>query len=367
MKPTNPWRRIVAVLMIFSLITAACGSDDEAANDVASAQQSAPAEADETPSEAAEEAAPTAVAEEAAAGDDRADWPESITFGAVPSEQASRLDESYGITLQILEDELGIDIEFFQAADYAGIVEAQIAGTIDVAQYGPFSFIIAENNGADIQPAGVMTGAPDEEPGYRSYAITQAGNDEINSLEDFAGRQICFVDPGSTSGYLYPSAGLLGLGIDPETGVTPTFAGGHDAAGISVANGSCEGGFAFDSMVTSLLISNEDIRGVVDVTGENENVNEAEADLKIVWKSEVIAGSPMAINNALPESFVQAFIEVITTKVNEDWAVANGYCEVGECRFSDEDIWGYTYKDTTFFDGVRIVCEETQSPACSEA
>jgi phosphonate transport system substrate-binding protein len=350
-------------LSAVALIASACGDDDDDTD--ANATEAAAVEADPAVEEAASEEAP---AEADAAGERPADWPETLTFGAVPSEQATQLEESYQLTIQILEAELGIDIEFFQAADYAGIVEAQIAGTVDAAQYGPFSYIIAENNGADIQPAGVITDGPDIEPGYRSYGITQAGNGEINGIADFAERNVCFVDPGSTSGYLYPSAGLLGEGIDPESGVQGTFAGGHDASALSVANGTCEAGFAFDSMVTNELIEAGDLRGVVDATGEGETVNEAEAEIKIVWKSPVIAGSPIAINNSLPESFVDAFVDTVSTKLNIDWAVENGYCaSADDCQFTDEEGWGYVYRDATFFDGVRQVCEETQSPACVEA
>ena len=105
-----------------------------------------------------------------------------------------------------------------------------------------------------IAPIGAIVDAPDDEPGYQSYGITQADNDEINGIEDFAGKNVCFVDPGSTSGFLYPSAGLLDAGIDPETDVTPVFAGGHDASVISVKNGDCDAGFAYDTMVTQQLI-----------------------------------------------------------------------------------------------------------------
>jgi phosphonate transport system substrate-binding protein len=46
--------------------------------------------------------------------------------------------------------------------------------------------------------------------------------------------------------------------------------------------------------------------------------------------------------------------------------VENGYCtSVEECRFSEDDTWGYVERDTTFFDGVREVCRETGAPACT--
>lgn len=353
-------RRMLSVAAASCLLLAACSGSDEETEATGDATETTAAPTSATTAAGATEEA----TDDDAAAERPADWPESITFGAVPSEQATKLETSYAVTLDILKSELGVDIEFFQAADYAGIVEAQIAGTVDVAQYGPFSYVIAKNNGADIEVAGVMTDGPDVEPGYRAYGVTQADNADIAAIDDFAGRNVCFVDPGSTSGFLYPSAGLLAVGIDPETGVTGTFAGGHDAAALSVVNGTCEAGFAFDSMITSLLVDQGEIGGVVDATGEGENVNEAEADLKIVWKSPVIAGSPMAISTALPASFIDAFVDVLNTKVNEDWATENGFCTPGECRFSDEEIWGYVTKDDTFFDGVREVCEQTQSPAC---
>ncbi len=134
----------------------------------------------------------------------------------MPAEQASSLEADFTTTRAILIDELGLDeIEFFQASDYAGVIEGIIAGRVDVAQFGGFSYVIATGNGADVSVAGVMTDGPDIEPGYRSYGITQPGSG-IESIEDFAGHTICFVDPGSTSGFLFPSEGLLSAGIDPS-------------------------------------------------------------------------------------------------------------------------------------------------------
>lgn len=281
---------------------------------------------------------------------EREGWPEEITFAAVPAEQNQRLRESYQVTLDILSGELGVGIEFFQAADYAGVIEAMIAGKVDIAQFGPFSYVIARGNGAEIESAAAMVSEKGEEPGYQSFGITQGDSDEVTSIDDFAGRRVCFVDPSSTSGFLYPSAGLLEAGIDPEEDVEGVFAGGHDASAISVANGDCDAGFAFDSMVETLLIESGDIE---------------EGDLKVVWKSEVIAGSPVAIHTDLPESFRQSVRETLVEKVNVDWAAENGYCDSpDDCSFSDEDIWGYDAVDDAFYDGVRKVCEVTKAAQC---
>jgi phosphonate transport system substrate-binding protein len=314
------------MLSVLALVLAACGADGEGdSSDTTAEVESA----------------------EVSGGDD---WPETITFAAVPSEQQERLEESYGVTTSILEDELGVSIEFFQAADYAGVIEGMIAGNVHIAQFGPFSYVIARNNGAEIEPAAAMINDEGGQPGYQSYAITQGDNSEINSLEDFAGKRVCFVDPGSTSGFLYPSAGLLDVGIDPETGVDAVFAGGHDASAISVANGDCDAGFAFDTMVTSVLIDEGDI---------------SEGDLKVVWESEIIAGSPVAMQTSIPDDLRAAIQETFVNKVNVSYAVENGYCaSADDCSLSDEDIWGYVVVDDDYYGGVRTVCEITEAPAC---
>lgn len=277
----------------------------------------------------------------------REGWPEELVFAAVPAEESSALEESYDPIIELLESELGLDIEFFQATDYAGVIEGQIAGNVDLAQYGPFSYVIAKTNGADIEPAGAMVDEKGGEPGYQSYGIVPAGSG-ITSLEDYAGKTVCFVDPSSTSGFLYPSAGLIEAGVDPESGLQPLFAGGHDASALSVASGDCEAGFAFDAMVDQVLVD----------SGQLEP-----GALEVVWRSEVIAGSPLAVSQALPESLVSEINRLIVEEANVDHLTEVGLCEA-DCRLTDEEVWGYAEVDDTFYDGVRAVCETTKADAC---
>ena len=283
-------------------------------------------------------------------GIDKTDWPEKLVVGAVPSEESSSLEQSYAPLLEALAEQLGIEVEFFQATDYAGLIEAQVAGRVDLAQYGPFSYVLAKTRGAQIDVTGVMTEGPEVEPGYQSYGIAKADNDEINDIADFAGKKVCFVDPGSTSGYLYPIQGLIVNNIDPETGVTPVFAGGHDSSVLSVKNGDCEAGFAFDAMVDSNLIESGQI---------------AEGEIKTVWKSEMIAGSPMAHRTTLPATLIAEIQRIVLEDVNTDKLIADGKCtSVEDCGLTDENVWGWVAKDDSFFDGVRAVCEATKSTKC---
>ena len=320
---------VIALVSVVALVMAGCGDDNASGADATDSTNST---------------------EDGEAGDDKAEWPDKLTFAAVPAEADDKLEESYRITVEILSKELGVDIELFQAADYAGVIEAMIADKVDMAQFGPFSYVIAVANGPDITPVGALVDEAEEEPGYQSYGITKADNDAIESLEDFEGKKVCFVDPSSTSGFLYPSAGLLDLDIDPEKDVEPIFAGGHDSSAISVKNGDCEAGFAFDKMVDERLIESGDL---------------AEGDLKVVWKSEVIAGSPFTFRNKLPESLQAEISTTILEKVNIDWAVENDFCDSAEdCPLNDEGTWGYKTVDDEFYEGVREVCRITKSAQC---
>jgi phosphonate transport system substrate-binding protein len=309
----------------------------------------------------------------AAAEVDRTDWPETITFAAVPSEESTALQESYAPVIAAIEGELGVSVEFVQAADYAGVIEGQIAGNVALAQYGPFSYVVAVQNGAAIEPIGALIDAPGAEPGYQSFGIVAGDNTEINGLEDFAGQTVCFVDPTSTSGFLYPAAGLIEAGViasaseeDLAAGLEPIFAGGHDASAIAVATGDCDAGFAFDTMVTTELIEAGEI---------------AEGDLRVVWESEVIAGSPVAVSTQLPQSLRDELSRVFLEVVNSDALREAGYCtapdpaatvpgesvpaDAVDCGITDEGSYGYAPVDDAFYDGVREVCETTQAPQCA--
>ncbi|MEZ5235218.1 MAG: phosphate/phosphite/phosphonate ABC transporter substrate-binding protein [Acidimicrobiales bacterium] len=187
-----------------------------------------------------------------AAADPKADWPDTLRVAAVPSAEEKAQLERYQPIVDVLEEELGIPVEFNFATSYSAVIESMIANKTDVAGFGAFSYVIATGNGAALEPIAIST-QEGEEPVYRSYGITRPTTPPSTRSRTSPARRVCFVDPGSTSGYLFPSAGLLEW-ASAETGVKGTFAGGHAPPALSVANGTCEAGFAFDTMLTSTLI-----------------------------------------------------------------------------------------------------------------
>lgn len=283
-------------------------------------------------------------------------FPATLTLAAIPAENSTDLKASYDPLIKLLEKETGSTIDFVQASDYAGVVEGMIAGNVDLAFFGPFAYVVAGINGAKLTPLGAVIKDEGEQPGYQSYGLTRSDQADINGLNDFAGKKVCFVDPGSTSGFLYPSAGLIEAGVvksgseaDISAAMTPIYAGGHDASALSIANGDCDAGFAFDTMVDKTMIEKGDLQP---------------GQLKTVWKSEMIAGSVFAANDDLGAETVEKLKSIFTEKANVPALEAEGFCEGEACRITDERAWGVVSVSDAEYDGVRHVCDVTGSEKC---
>ena len=139
-------------------------------------------------------------------------------------------------------------------------------------------------------------------------------------------------------------------GLDPAKDVTPVFAGGHDASVLAVVSGQCDAGFAFDTMVTKTLIDKGEIKN---------------GDVSVIWESDVIPGSPTAVSTTLPKDLVDQLTEIFATKLNRPALVAAGYCATeAECGLPEGKEYGYAPVDDQLYDGIRKVCEITNSPSC---
>jgi phosphonate transport system substrate-binding protein len=274
----------------------------------------------------------------------------TLVFAAVPSEESTSLQQSYQSVISLLEKETGQKVQFQNATDYAAVIEGMRAGQIDIAGFGPFSYVLAKNQDAGITPVAAQIDEKGDEPGYQSYGIT-VSDSPITDLAGFAGKTVCFVDPNSTSGYLYPTAGLIEAGVDPAEGVTPVFAGGHDASALAVASGQCAAGFAYDSIVDTQLIESGQLKP---------------GQLRTVWKSETIAGSPVAVASDVDPQLRQKIADAFTQKANVDYLTANGFCaSVQTCEVGEEGGWGYVTVDDAFYNGVRWVCDITKAESCT--
>lgn len=275
-------------------------------------------------------------------------WPKELVVGVVPAENAATQLVRMKNFLSVLEKDTGLPIKFYTATDYAGIIEAQVAGRVDVAWYGPFSYVLAKARGGKIEPFAAPIPSATGKPGYYSYGIAKGTNATVSSLADFKGKNVCFTDAASTSGYLYPLAGLLAIGLQ-SSDYKATLAGGHDKSVLAVKSGQCDVGFAYDDMVDVNLIE----KGLIQ-----------KGDVKVVWKSTPIAGSPMAIRVDLPKT-LQEVVKKSILEMNVPGFVAKGLCATEKgCYILEDSSWGFTPVNDAYYDGIRQVCEATRSSKC---
>lgn len=150
---------------------------------------------------------------------------EPLKLGFVPLIDNDKLVESVKPLEEMLSAELKRPVEAFVASSYVGIVHALDSGQIDMAYIPPLAYVLAHEE-SGVRP-GLVALSKD---GKRSYSseILVAADSNIQSLEDLKGKRVAFVDPSSTSGYLFPGALLKQAGIDLENDISVVFSGGHD-------------------------------------------------------------------------------------------------------------------------------------------
>ena len=259
----------------------------------------------------------------------------TLVFGVVPDSVDT--ETNYQPLMDYIAAETGKTVEYHESTDYAALIEAAVAGKIDVASFSGFTYVTATNNGAALTPISSIITEEGQEPGYFSQAIVPKGSD-ITDLAGFKGKKVCFVDPSSTSGYLFPSYNLLNEGIDPETDVTPVFAGKHDVSVTKTGEGvECEAGFAEDSEVEK--------SDKVDVISET-----------------MVPGAPIVMSNTLPEE-LQTQLADILSQVTIDEIIAAGIDSADSDGFRSV-FFATSPVDDAYYDTIRDICEKTNADQC---
>ncbi len=165
--------------------------------------------------------------------------PDTLKIALLPDENASELIKRNQPLKDYLADALGKDIELIVTTDYSSMIEAMRFGRIDLAYFGPLSYVMAKSK-SDIEPFAAML--VDGKPTYRSILIANVESG-VESYADIRGKKMAYGDRASTSSHLIPKTVLLEqanltAGEDYEA----HFVGTHDAVAVNVANGNADAG-----------------------------------------------------------------------------------------------------------------------------
>jgi len=165
-----------------------------------------------------------------------------LRVGFVPAEDAQQVMQNAQPIVDILQKQLGMEIQPFVAADYTGVVEALRVNKLDVAFLTPASYVLAKNE------ANVKVVLKSERKGIASYyaAIITRADSGIQRLEDLRGKTFAFGDALSTTGNIFPRKMFKERGIDPVRDFKQIlYSGGHDATVLAVLNGKVDAGATY--------------------------------------------------------------------------------------------------------------------------
>jgi len=176
--------------------------------------------------------------------------PSKLRVALLPDENAATLIQNAQPLKAYLEKTLGKDIELIVTTDYSSMIEAMRFGRIEVAYFGPFSYVLAKSKAPEIEPFAV--GVEKGSPTYNSIIIAQASG-PVSSLADIKGKPFGYGDQASTSSHLIPRAHLLKSGLDGAKDYKPVHLGTHDGVARAVQNGQVPAGALSKAIFENLI------------------------------------------------------------------------------------------------------------------
>ncbi|MFM1864193.1 MAG: phosphonate transporter substrate-binding protein [Pseudomonadota bacterium] len=195
-----------------------------------------------------------------------------------------------------IEEALGVPVRLFTPADYDGVIQGLLGGSLDYAWLGASSYAkiyLTDPNAVEVR---LTKQNVDGSTGY--YSIGFARKDSgITSMDDAKGKSFVFADPNSTSGYLVPAAELIATYGPLENYFSEVrFSGGHEQSLVGVHNGDAAAGVswadglgAWEDGYNSGAFRRASDAGLIDMN-----------NLVEIWKSKLIPEGPMVLRSALP-------------------------------------------------------------------
>lgn len=221
--------------------------------------------------------------------------PAKLRVALLPDENAATIIQNAQPLKKYLEETLKKEVELIVTTDYSSMIEAMRFNRIEIAYFGPLSYVLAKSKAPGIEPfaVGVSRGSPT----YKSVIIAQADG-PVKTIADIKGRTMGFGDNASTSSHLIPRAFLARAGLIGEKDYKLAHLGTHDAVARSVQAGQVQAGGLSQEIFNTLVA-----KGTIDA-----------AKVKVLAESDPIPNYPMVLQGslapALKDVIRKAFVEL---------------------------------------------------------
>jgi phosphonate transport system substrate-binding protein len=252
---------------------------------------------------------------------------EVIRIGLLGGEnEADRLADNQCL-IDKLPAALGVkEVQLFPAADYDGVIQGLLGGTLDIAGLGASGYAAVYLQDPDAVEPFLTTVQTDGSTGYHSVMLARKDSG-ITDLAGAKGKKLGYADPDSTSGYLIPKVTLpdaLG-GMQPEEYFSETsFNGGHENNVLALLDGKIDVGVTWTSGVGEFSegYTSGNVRSMVD-----KGMLDME-DVVQLWESPLIPNGPNVMRKDLPADLKEKIVAFYTNLPTEDYecfrAIENG-------------------------------------------
>ncbi len=151
---------------------------------------------------------------------------DTITFGVVPQQSASRLAKQWGPLVDSLKVQTGYEITFATAPNIPEFEKRLSKGEYDLAYMNPYHYTVFS------ELSGYKALAKAKNKQIKGIIVVRKSND-YQSLEDLRGQTLAFPSPAAFAATVLTQSDLKNANVEFE----PDYVSSHDSVYLSVAKG----------------------------------------------------------------------------------------------------------------------------------
>lgn len=257
----------------------------------------------------------------------------TFTIAYAPNESTTDSTDARSTLAKDLGKVINMEVKEIQASDYTAIIEALRTGKADMAYMGALAVAMGAER-AGVTP--IVMKAPNGDKAqavYHSVFVTQKDNNEINSIKDFKGKTIAFVDPDSTSGNLVPTSEIMKAFPDLHLTNEKIHTNGEFFEAVSFS-GKHQAG------LQAVIKGDVDIVPISDqiMASEFKNGNADENAVKVVHSSAAIPAEAMVVSKTVNEDLKKTLTKFLVEYNNKDYfdkVIKKADARFVECSMED--------------------------------
>lgn len=239
-----------------------------------------------------------------------------VKYGVIPVETQTSTTKTMDSFLKHAEKTTGVKWELYQATDYSGVMNALIAGQINLAWLSGFSYCqtFSDSKGG-VEPL-VAAAAIDGSMGYNAVIVVRSDS-PYKTIDDLKGKVVARTDPLSGSGYLIPTAAFRNMGKPVDEYFRSPLSGGHVQSVLGVLKGTYDAAFTWTSKGDGF----GNIRQMM-----NQGLLKRE-DIRIIWTSDPLPSPPVVIRKDVPADMRADMLKLFTSLHKVDMALAEAVAQ----------------------------------------